>query len=42
MAVAEPAMKMNEAWPDIYDEGYTNQFQPERTHKIWKKQQITV
>ena len=38
MAVAEPAMEMNKAWPDIYDEGYTNQFQPGHTHKIWKKQ----
>ena len=27
-------MEVSEAWPDIYDEGYTYQFQPKPTHKI--------
>ena len=27
-------MGMKEAWPDIYDEGYIHQFQPEPTYKI--------
>ena len=27
-------MEMCEAWPDIFYEGYINQFQPEPTHKI--------
>ena len=27
-------MQISEAWPDIYDEGYIHQFQPELTHKI--------
>ena len=26
-------MEINEAWTDIYDEGYIHQFQPEFTHK---------
>ena len=25
---------MSETWPNIYDEGYLQQFQPEPTHKI--------
>ena len=29
----------DEAWPDIFYERYTNQFQPEPTHKIHKQQQ---
>ena len=32
-------MKMSEAWPNIYDEGYIHQFQPELTHKINSQQQ---
>ena len=28
-------MEMNEAWPDIFYEGYIHQFQPEPTHKIY-------
>ena len=35
-------MEMNEAWHDIYDEGYTNQFQPGRTKKIQKQHQSTL
>ena len=27
-------MEMSEAWPDIYNEGYIQEFQPETTHKI--------
>ena len=27
-------MEMNEAWPDIFYEGYIHQFQPEPTYKI--------
>ena len=27
-------IEMNEAWPDIFYEGYIHQFQPEPTHKI--------
>ena len=27
-------MEMNEAWPDIFYEGYIHQFQPKPTHKI--------
>ena len=27
-------MEMSEAWPDIYNEGFIHQFQPEPTHKI--------
>ena len=27
-------MDMNEAWPDIFYEGYTHQFQPKPTNKI--------
>ena len=36
MAAVQTAetMGMNEAWPHIYDEGCTHQFQPEPTHKI--------
>ena len=26
--------QLSDAWPDIYDEGYIHQFQPEPTHKI--------
>ena len=28
------SMEMNEAWPDIYDDGYVNQIQAGSTHKI--------
>ena len=31
---AEMTMGMSEAWPDIYNEGYIHNFQPEPTHKI--------
>ena len=36
MAAAQAAetMKMSEAWPDTYDEGYIHKFQPETAHKI--------
>ena len=27
-------MEMSDTWPDIYNKGYINQFQPEHTHKI--------
>ena len=27
-------IKISEAWPDIYDDGYIHQFHPENTHKI--------
>ena len=27
-------MEMSEAWPDIYNEGFVHQFQPEPIHKI--------
>ena len=45
-------MEMNEAWPDIYDEGYIHQFQAEPTTKfrstefkdifLWKISQMTT
>ena len=28
------AKEMSEVWSDILDEGYTQQFEPENTHKI--------
>ena len=32
-------MEMTKAWPSIYDERYTHQFQPDPTHKIhWQQQ----
>ena len=37
MAAAQKAEnhgEMNEAWPDVFYEGYIPQFQPEPTHKI--------
>ena len=35
MAAAQAAetMEMSEAWPDVYDVGYINQFQHEPTQK---------
>ena len=27
-------MKISDVWPDAYNEGYIDQFQPEPTHKI--------
>ena len=27
-------MEMGDVWPDTFDEGYKNNFQPEPTHKI--------
>ena len=32
-------MKMNEAYPDIYDEGYIHQFEHIPSHKIQQQQQ---
>ena len=32
----QKTMEMSEALPDIFNEGYVNQFQPEPTHKINK------
>ena len=32
-------MVMNETFPDIYDEGYMQQFQPGPSHNIQKEQQ---
>ena len=33
-AQAIETMEMNEAWPDIFYEGYIHEFQPETTLKI--------
>ena len=30
-------MEMSEAWPDIYDERYIHEFEPEPTHKQQQK-----
>ena len=38
MAAAQAA-EMSEAWPDMSDEGYIHQFQPEPTRKTHEQQQ---